>query len=106
MVFQQGRLDSMNAKSGLAPLKGIYDAAESGKDEFAFFDVGINPDVRIKNGSKMVAWMPAGMVTIAVGGNTYMGGENNNLFGAAFHLPGCTLKVDGMVLIDNGVLKK
>ena len=105
LVFQQGRLVSMNAKSGLAPLKGIYDAAESGKDEFAFFDVGINPDVRIKNGSKMVAWMPAGMVTVGVGNNIWAGGENNCSLGLPFFLPGCTVTIDGKVLVDKGVLK-
>jgi leucyl aminopeptidase (aminopeptidase T) len=106
LIFEKGRLTSMSALTGIEIFKKYYDAAESGKEELSYFDIGINPNVVIKKGTKLVSWMPAGMVTIAIGGNAYMGGENNNLFGAAFHLPGCTLKVDGMVLIDNGVLKK
>jgi hypothetical protein len=49
--------------------------------------------------------MPAGMVTIGIGNNVWAGGENKNPYSLASFLPGSTLKVDGNVLVDNGMLK-
>lgn len=105
MIFKAGKLISMTAKSGIEALKKRYDAAEAGKEEFAFIDLGINPNVTIKPGSKLVAWMPAGMVTVGIGNNVWAGGENKNAYSLASFLPGSTLKVDGKVLVENGVLK-
>ncbi|HCY43333.1 MAG TPA: hypothetical protein DHV48_18685 [Prolixibacteraceae bacterium] len=105
MNFKAGKLTSMTAKSGLEPLQKMYDVAEAGKEEFAFIDLGINPNVKIKPGSKLVAWMPAGMVTVGIGNNVWAGGENKNPYSLASFLPGSTLRVDGKVLVENGVLK-
>jgi len=105
LTFKAGKLTSMTAKSGLEALKKMYDAAEPGKEEFAFVDLGINPNVIVKPGSKLVAWMPAGMVTIGIGNNVWAGGENKNPYSMACFIPGSTLKVDGKVLVENGVLK-
>jgi aminopeptidase len=105
LTFQKGKLTSMTAKSGIEPFKAIYDAAESGKEEFAFIDLGINPDVHIKPGSKLVAWMPTGMITVGIGNNIWAGGGNKNPFSYSFFLPGSTIKVDGKVLVENGILK-
>jgi len=105
LIFKAGKLTSMTAKSGLEPLKKLYDAAGAGKENFAFVDLGINPNVTVKPGSKLVAWMPAGMVTIGIGNNVWAGGENKTPYSLASFLPGSTLKVDGKVLIENGVLK-
>jgi leucyl aminopeptidase (aminopeptidase T) len=59
LTFKAGKLTSMTAKSGLERLKALYDAAGPGKDEFAGIDIGINPNVHLVPGSRMVAMMPA-----------------------------------------------
>jgi leucyl aminopeptidase (aminopeptidase T) len=105
LSFHQGKLVSMTAKSGLDVFKAYYDAAGPGKEEFAFFDVGINPDVQIKPGSKLLSYMPSGVVTLGIGNNIWAGGENNSPFSYLFFLPGSTVTVDGKVLVDKGVLK-
>ncbi|MBC8004853.1 MAG: aminopeptidase, partial [Verrucomicrobia bacterium] len=105
LTFKAGKLTSMTAKSGLEPLKKLYDAAEPGKEEFAFVDLGLNPNVQLKAGSKLGAWMPAGMVTVGIGNNMWAGGENKNAYSLFSFLPGSTLKVDGKVLVENGMLK-
>jgi leucyl aminopeptidase (aminopeptidase T) len=105
LIFKAGKLTSMTAKSGLEPLKKLYDAAGAGKEEFAFIDLGINPNVTVKPGSKLVAWMPSGMVTIGIGNNVWAGGENKIPYSLSCFIPGSTLKVDGKVLVENGVLK-
>jgi len=105
LTFKAGKLTSITAKSGLEPLKAFYDAAGAGKEDFAFIDLGINPDVHLKPGSKLVAWMPAGMVTVGIGNNVWAGGENKTSFSLASFLPGSTVKIDGKAIVDNGVLK-
>ncbi|MBN2031244.1 aminopeptidase [bacterium] len=105
LVFKEGKLTSMSAQSGLEPLKVSYDAYGSGKELFGVIDVGINPNVNVIPGSKILTWMPAGMVTVVLGSNTWAGGDNNINFGLTSFLPGCTLEVDEKVLVENGVLK-
>lgn len=105
LTFKAGKLTSMTAKSGLEPAKALYDASGSGKDLFAFVDVGMNPNVHLVPGSRMVAWMPAGMITVGIGGNLWAGGENDVAYSMVNYLPGSTLKVDGKVLVENGALK-
>jgi hypothetical protein len=68
-------------------------------------DIGINPNVQIKPGSKMVAWMAAGMITIGHGNNAWAGGESTSGYGSSYHLPKATLSVDGKVIVDRGALK-
>lgn len=105
LTFEQGKLTRMTAASGLQPLQAFYDAADDGKDLFAYVDIGFNPKVRIPSGSRMTAWMPAGMVTVGVGNNAWAGGDNTVSFGKALHLAGSTLTVDGKVLVEAGTLK-
>jgi len=95
----------MSAKSGLEIYKQRYDAAGTGKDEFSFIDFGINPEVKIIPGSKMVAWMASGTVTVGIGNNKWAGGENISTYWSSFHLTDATVKVDGNGIVEKGVLK-
>ena len=106
LTFKAGKLTSMTAKSGLEPLKKLYDAAGAGKEDFAFVDLGINPNVVVKPGSKLLAWMPAGMVTVGIGNNVWAGGDNKCPYSLSCFLPGSTLKLDGKAVVENGVLNK
>ena len=66
---------------------------------------GINPNVEIPKGSKMINWIPAGMVSCGIGGNQFVGGQNATQFGASGFIPGSTVKVDDQVVVDKGKLK-
>ncbi len=103
--FKVGRLVSMTARSGLEPMKALYDAAGRGRNLLGVIDVGINPNISLIPGSRMVGWMPAGMVTVAVGNNTWAGGTNSVGFGLSPFLPGSTLSVDGRVIVEGGALQ-
>jgi leucyl aminopeptidase (aminopeptidase T) len=105
MTFRQGKMVSMTARSGLEPYQAIYDASSGDKSELAYLDLGINPKVMLPAGSKVDAWMAAGMVTIGLGNNYWAGGENRSTFSSAHFLRGSTLKVDDRILVDAGVLK-
>lgn len=105
LTFSGGKLTAMTAKSGLEPLKAFYDAAGAGKDQLGVLDIGINPNVHYAPGTKMLSWVPAGMVTLVLGGNQWAGGDNAVTLGLANYLPGSTVTVDGKVLVDKGTLK-
>lgn len=105
LTFEAGKLTEMAADAGLEPLQKHYDTANEGKEIFAAIDIGLNPNVRLVPNSKMVAWMPAGMVTVGIGNNEWAGGENSVGFGLFGHVPGSTLTVDGTAIVENGELK-
>jgi leucyl aminopeptidase (aminopeptidase T) len=105
LTFQAGKLTAMTARSGLERLRPLYDAAGPGKDAFGVIDLGINPNVRIPPGTRLASYMPAGMVTIGVGGNLWAGGDNAISFSLQSFLPGSTVKVDGKTIVENGALK-
>jgi leucyl aminopeptidase (aminopeptidase T) len=105
LTFEAGKVTSITAKSALKRLKDMYDAASKGKENFAFIDFGINPNVKIPRGSEMVAYMPAGMITVGIGGNTWAGGENDIEYGLQFHLTQATVTIDGKAVLENGMLK-
>ena len=107
MVFKAGKLESVNAKKtpAFARFKEFYDKAPAGRDNFSFVDFGLNPNVKIPKNSKMVTWIPAGMVSLGIGGNSYYGGDIDIPFGLAGFIPGCTVKVDDQVIIEKGKLK-
>ncbi|MBI5542554.1 MAG: aminopeptidase [Deltaproteobacteria bacterium] len=104
MKFRAGKLTSMTARSDLAPLKAEYDAAPAGKEVFALVDFGLNPNVKAPSGSRLLSYLPSGMVMVQIGGNSWAGGENNIFYNLQSFLPDCTVKVDGKVVIDRGAL--
>lgn len=106
LTFKAGKLTEMTAKAGLEPLKALYDASGPGKDTFGFVDIGINESMTIPQGSKLLSWIPAGMVSIGVGNNTWAGGSNSSSFDLSGFLPGSTLTVDGKAIVDKGTLKR
>lgn len=108
LTFKAGKLDKVTAKPNaqFKRWKEFYAAAkEAGKDDFSWFNFGINPKVKIPKGSKLVNWTPAGMVSCGIGGNQFVGGQNTAQFGAGGFIPGSTVKVDEQVLVDKGKLK-
>ena len=94
------------AGPGFADFKAAYDAVDDArKDLFGFVDLGINPNVKLAAGSTVGTWVPAGTVTVGIGGNTWAGGDNSVPFGTTIYLPGSTLMLDGKAIVENGVLK-
>mgnify|MGYP000099779857 CR=1 FL=1 len=80
-------------------------AAPASRDDFAFVDIGFNPNIRVPAGSKLTSWVPAGTVSLGFGGNIWAGGTNTISWGSSVSMNGCTLTVDGKVIVENGVLK-
>jgi len=107
LMFAGGKLTSMTGTGdGFAPFKAGYDAvADERKNLFGFVDLGINPNVKLASGSKVGNWVPAGMITVGAGSNTWAGGDNSVPWGVTAFLAGSTVTLDGKVIIENGQLK-
>lgn len=106
LTFKAGKLTGMTAESGLDRLEKVYRAHGEGKDALGAIDVGLNPGVRVPAGSKLVSFVAEGTVTVALGNNTWAGGEVNSPFGLNLHLPGCTLTIDGKAVVEAGRLNR
>jgi leucyl aminopeptidase (aminopeptidase T) len=105
MNFENGKMTSMTGEGdGFALLKADYDANGAGKDVLSYLDIGINPNYVLAPTSKLGNWVSAGMVSVGTGNNTWAGGNNSVSYGAGGHLAGCTVKVDGKTIVENGKL--
>jgi leucyl aminopeptidase (aminopeptidase T) len=104
LTFEAGRLVSMTAASGLAPMQALYEASDDQKSMLSAIDIGLNPDVTIPAGSGLRTWVSAGMVTIGLGNNLWASGTNSSSFFLPIHLPGATLEVDGAPIVRAGQL--
>jgi aminopeptidase len=104
LEFKEGKLTSMTAKSGLEPLKAMYDAAGPGRDLPGVIDIGINSGVKGPTGKSLHLWSQAGAVTMVVGNNSWAGGDNQVQFDALGYSPRSTVSVDGRVLVQDGKL--
>ena len=107
LTFVGGKLTEMTGSGeGYAGFKADYDAVtDERKNLFGFVDLGINPNVKLASGSKVGNWVPAGMITVGAGSNTWAGGDNSVPWGITAFLAGSTVTLDGKVIIENGQLK-
>ncbi len=102
--FKNGKVTSMTGGPGFEAIKAQYDAAGPGKDEFSMFDIGINPAVKLPAGTKLLSWVPAGMVSLGIGGNVWAGGTNDCAYAFSGFVPGSTVTIDGKPLVEKGSL--
>jgi aminopeptidase len=106
LAFTKGKLTSMTATSGLAPLKAAYDAAGSGKDSFGGIDIGLNPEVNFPLATGAIVYPQAGAVTILLGSDVFAGGSNNADFAFAAQLAGATVTTGGKAVVEKGNMKE
>lgn len=106
LTIADGKVTAMEGTGpGYADLKAMYDAADDArKTEFSFFNLGINPAVKLGQGAAG-SWMPAGAVTVGTGSNGWAGGDNHSSIGQTVFLPGSTVTLDDKPIVENGELK-
>lgn len=106
LTFENGRMTSMGATSGLERIQADYDAAPAGRDHFGAFDIGLNPNVLIPPGSRFRSWVAAGMVSVGIGDDSWAGGSNEIPYGLYGHVAAATVTVDGNSIVENGRLMR
>jgi leucyl aminopeptidase (aminopeptidase T) len=103
--FRDGQVVSMTGEGpGFASYKALYEAAGEGRETFGVLDIGLNPRIRLPEGSRLGSFLPAGNVTLAFGGDVWAGGENDVAWGDARFMSGATVMVDGEPLVQDGQL--
>jgi leucyl aminopeptidase (aminopeptidase T) len=107
LEFRAGKLVSMRGEGpGYPEFRAAYEAVQDArKDEFSFVDFGLNPHLKLPAASQVGAWVPAGMVSVGMGANTWADGDNSVAYGLAAHLPASTVTLDDVVLVERGVPK-
>jgi leucyl aminopeptidase (aminopeptidase T) len=107
VTVKAGKVTEITAKPSKAfdRLKALYDAAGPGKDALSILDFGVNADVKAPKGKQLLSFVPAGAVTLVVGGDIWAGGTNGVTFASALFLPDATVTVDGKPVVEKGELK-
>jgi aminopeptidase len=105
--FKNGHLEDFKAEKGgecitqaLAPYSGP-------KDVFASFQIGLNPAAKVmENPGDYRPGYAAGLVTIGIGDNLLLGGDNKVEGGGGFSFPivNATVTVDGKTIVRDGRL--
>jgi leucyl aminopeptidase (aminopeptidase T) len=106
-TFKAGHLENYKAEKGgdcftesLAPYSGP-------KDVFGFFEIGLNPAAKVMEdpGDYRPSYA-AGLVTIGIGDNSLLGGNNKveGSGGATFPIVNATVTIDGKTILRDGKL--
>ena len=104
-TIKAGKITGITAETGLERLREVYAAAAPGKERLTAIDLGINPNIRLARGSRLRTFVPAGMVSVNFGDDTWAGGDLLTGFGLIGQVANDTLTLDGQTLIENGELK-
>ena len=107
LTIKAGKVTEMTAKPSKAfdRAKQLYEAAGPGKEMLSILDFGVNADVKAPKGKQLLSFIPAGAVTLMLGGDLWAGGTNAVTYGQSLFLPDATVTVDGKVVVEKGELK-
>jgi aminopeptidase len=104
LILKKGKVTDIDGTSGIDAIKQQLAIAGEGKDLLSFIDIGINPSVVIPPGSTIDSWVTAGMVSIGIGNNSWIGGDNKSTFSLALHITGTTTTIDNTPIVERGHL--
>jgi aminopeptidase len=104
LEVKDGRVTGLTAAKGLDRFKARFDAASAGKDAVTVLDIGVNPNMTIADDSKLRTFVPAGMVTVFVGNDTWAGGTNTASLNVPLFLTGAQVTIDGKPIVEGGKL--
>ncbi len=100
--FQSGRVVKASAEKYPEAFLDIYNNATGDKDIIASFAIGINPE------SRPIGFQSdefgLGIVSVGIGENRFIGGNNNSDYGFTNSLAKATVRVDGKNVVEKGKL--
>jgi leucyl aminopeptidase (aminopeptidase T) len=101
--LDHGRVRNLQAAKGADCLRRDLDSFGDPAMVFGSFIIGLNPAMEmLENGSDFRPSVVAGLVTLGIGGNEWLGGANKTQGGFQFPLVGATVVADGKVLVREG----
>lgn len=101
--FENGRLTSTEAKANLDAFTDFYAGASGDKDRIGWFAIGINPKADFIG--YYTDELVLGAVSVGVGSNKDLGGNNDTTFGHGQTLSKSTVEVDGTTILADGKIK-
>lgn len=104
LTFRGGRVEEIEAASGAAALRALFERHSGEPRRVSHIGVGLNPYLHEPIGWTLVDAHVHGQVFIAFGENRYMGGKNASSLGIEFALPGATLEVGERAVVAKGVV--
>jgi leucyl aminopeptidase (aminopeptidase T) len=99
--FKEGKLTSITAKKNIDPISREMEIATGDKDRLATLEIGLNSKAKY---GFMMNRIVDGAVTLGIGDNESLGGNNKTAFGTAATISNATLEIDGRTIIKNGQL--
>jgi leucyl aminopeptidase (aminopeptidase T) len=102
--FASGRIVEIEVASGADLLRRQFDNHTGEPRRVSHLGVGLNPYLNKPVGWTLIDEHIYGALFIALGENRYMGGQNGSSLNIDYTLPGCTLKIDGRVIVSKGKL--
>src|SRR2546428_12132740 len=99
--FQKGRLVKSAAEANYDSFQKVYEPSSGDKDQDANLSTGLHEAVRP---GFLADYMSLGTVTIGIGENQYLQGENKSTLQFQASLSKATVTVDGQPIVHNGKL--
>ncbi len=105
-TFEQGVMKNLRASQGQACVEDMMRPYSGPKDRLGYFAIGLNPALQPmeEGGAEFRPWAGAGVVTVEIGRNTYLGGANDTQSEFGFQLTNATVTIDGEVVVRDGQL--
>jgi hypothetical protein len=104
LKIEKGRVTRIEGGWMAAVLKKKLEKEDENATNFAVFGLGLNPGC-IVTGYLFEDERRLGSIYTGLGGNVYAGGKTESSLTTGFSTPGCTLKLDGKVVLEKNVLK-
>jgi aminopeptidase len=100
-VFANGKLTSFEGDTNAMTLRKHWETASGDKNRISVLAIGVNPKAKL---GYTVNEIVQGAVSIAIGGNEDLGGNNKHGFFYSGTVGTATLKVDDKTLVEQGKL--
>jgi aminopeptidase len=101
LSFENGRVASLRGDTRTAALKKVYESGTGDKDRIGYFGIGFNPKAETGYTVNNVA---QGAVSIGIGSNEFIRGNNGPGFFYLDTIVGATVKADGETILQKGRL--
>jgi len=107
--FKEGKMEDLQAARGLSCLNELMAASSGPTNVIAAFSIGLNPAMQVHEEREAAYYgggNVAGIVSLFIGDNQLLGGNNSTTgnFGFGFPIKDATVWIDGKKVVEHGKL--